>query len=92
MTQGNYPLKIDEYLAMGKPVVATHTRTMELFADHVYLAASPDQWLAMLDEALLYAGPSTAGARIAFARSHTWAASVQALYQALDSLSVALRH
>ena len=88
-TVGNYPLKIDEYLAMGKPVVATRTRTMELFADHVYLAAGPDQWLALLDEALRGAGPSTAGARIAFARSHTWAASVQALYQALDALPAA---
>lgn len=88
-TMGNYPLKIDEYLAMGKPVVATHTRTMELFADHVYLASSPDQWPTMLDEALLNAGPSTTEARIAFARSHTWAASAQALYQALAALPVA---
>jgi len=85
-TVGNYPLKIDEYLAMGKPVVATHTRTMELFADHVYLASGPEQWLTRLDEALAQAGPSTAAARMAFARSHTWAASVQALYQALAAL------
>ena len=28
ITEGNYPLKIDEYLAMGKPVVATSTHTM----------------------------------------------------------------
>ncbi|GAA4048093.1 hypothetical protein GCM10022409_38070 [Hymenobacter glaciei] len=88
-TVGNYPLKIDEYLAMGKPVVATHTRTMDLFADHVYLAKGQAQWLELLDEALMHAGPSTADARIAFARSHTWAASVQTLYQALDSLPTA---
>lgn len=85
-TVGNYPLKIDEYLAMGKPVVATATRTMELFADHVYLATGPDQWLRCLDEAMTDAGPSTAAARIAFARSHTWAASAGALYRVLHEL------
>lgn len=84
-TVGNYPLKIDEYLAMGKPVVATATRTMELFADHVYLATGPDHWLALLDRALAKAGPSTAQARVAFARSHTWAASAAALYRALEA-------
>ncbi|SEU04292.1 glycosyltransferase [Hymenobacter actinosclerus] len=84
ITIGNYPLKVDEYLAMGKPVVASATRTMELFARHVYLATGPQQWLAMLERALVQAGPGTAAARIAFAGSHTWAASVAALYQALQ--------
>ncbi|MBO2008263.1 glycosyltransferase [Hymenobacter negativus] len=83
LTVGNYPLKIDEYLAMGKPVVATATRTMELFADHVYLATSPEQWLHLLGLALTENDPARRQARIEFARSHTWEASVQALYAAL---------
>jgi glycosyltransferase involved in cell wall biosynthesis len=29
-TKGNYPRKIDEYLAMGKPVVATKTIAMDI--------------------------------------------------------------
>ena len=36
-TIGNYPRKIDEYLAMGKAVVATETETMGLFASHYLL-------------------------------------------------------
>src|SRR5690606_10176909 len=35
LTIGNYPRKIDEYLAMGKPVVAIRTEAMELFKDFV---------------------------------------------------------
>jgi hypothetical protein len=31
LTIGNYPRKIDEYLAMGKPIVATSTKTMQMF-------------------------------------------------------------
>ena len=41
VTIGNYPRKIDEYLAMGKPTVATSTKAMTVFADHVYLAKNP---------------------------------------------------
>ena len=37
MTEGNYPRKIDEYLCMGKPVVATRTDFMESFSNIVYL-------------------------------------------------------
>lgn len=85
ITVGNYPLKVDEYLAMGKPVVATYTRAMEMFAPYVYLPREPKDWLHLLERALAEAGPSSAADRIAFARSHTWAASAQALYSALDS-------
>ena len=38
VTIGNYPRKIDEYLAMGKPTVATKTEGMSVFADYTYLA------------------------------------------------------
>lgn len=84
VTMGNYPLKIDEYLAMGKPVVATRTRTMELFQDHVYLADGEAEWLAQLALALAEQDPARVAARIAFAQSHTWAASVGLLYDALE--------
>ena len=90
ITIGNYPLKIDEYLAMGRPVVATHTRAMDMFADHVYLAADPPAWLHALDRALAAGGPSSTAERIDFANSHTWAATTQALYDALASTSPAL--
>lgn len=86
VTVGNYPLKIDEYLAMGKPVVATRTRTMELFERHVYLADGQAQWLTQLTQALNEPdATSLAAGRIAFAQSHTWAASVELLYEALEA-------
>jgi glycosyltransferase involved in cell wall biosynthesis len=88
-TVGNYPLKIDEYLAMGKPVVATATGTMEMFGDHVYLAHTHQDWLEMLDRAITEGGPSTAAEGIAFAKSHTWEASAQALYDTLEQFKPA---
>jgi teichuronic acid biosynthesis glycosyltransferase TuaH len=86
ITIGNYPLKIDEYLAMGKPVVATATSAMDMFAQHVYLALGPDQWLAQLEAALRDHSPERAQERIAFAKSHTWEASVGVIYRALAEM------
>ena len=83
ITIGNYPLKIDEYLAMGKPTVATATRAMDMFADHVGLATGPAEWLAQLEIALADHSPLRRSARIAFTQGHTWTASVALLYQAV---------
>ena len=53
ITDGNYPLKIDEYLAMGKPTVATSTHTMRhIFANHTHLATTPEEWLSAIDRAV----------------------------------------
>jgi teichuronic acid biosynthesis glycosyltransferase TuaH len=83
ITRGNYPLKIDEYLAMGKPVVATRTRAMKLFEEYTYLADSPDQYPQLAEQALQENSNEKAEARIKFARSHTWENSMQDLYKAI---------
>lgn len=88
ITIGNYPLKIDEYLAMGKPTVATATRAMEMFADYVYLATGPTEWLAQLEAALADHSSQHRTARIAFTQGHTWTASVGLLYQAVAEVEV----
>lgn len=87
VTVGNYPLKIDEYLAMGKPVVATATKTMELFRDYVYLATHPDEYTLLVEKALRENNADMAAARIHFAGTHTWENSVAAIYQAILSTS-----
>lgn len=53
ITDGNFPLKVLEYLAMGKPVVATSTSTMrQVFAGHTYLAAGLEAFVSQIEEAL----------------------------------------
>ena len=72
ITDGNYPLKIDEYLAMGKPTVATSTHTMRhIFANHTHLATTPEEWLSAIDRAVTEADDEElAKQRIAFAETH----------------------
>jgi glycosyltransferase involved in cell wall biosynthesis len=83
VTIGNYPRKIDEYLAMGKPTVATGTRAMSIFSDHVYFAETLDEYIAQIERAMKDHTPQKEADRIAFARSHTWEASVEEIYKAM---------
>lgn len=82
ITDGNYPLKIDEYLAMGKPTVATNTHTMRnIFIDHTHLATNPEEWLSAIDSAVAEtADKELAKQRIAFAETHSWGHSVNKIY------------
>ncbi len=80
ITMGNYPRKVDEYLAMGKPVVATRTGTMELFKDHVFLCNNATEYVQAIEKALAENNPSVQEERIRFARSHSWENNVQAIY------------
>ncbi|HEY4287091.1 MAG TPA: glycosyltransferase [Puia sp.] len=84
ITKGNYPLKIDEYLAMGKPVIATRTDTMKLFEDHTWLADGPGDYPALIETALAHNSVEEQNRRIAFARSHTWENCIKELYKVIS--------
>ena len=84
LTIGNYPRKIDEYLAMGKPTVATDTPTMQIFSEHTYLGKTCEDYIRLIDKALKENSPSKRAARIRFAQSHTWENNIQAIQSAID--------
>lgn len=82
-TIGNYPRKVDEYLAMGKPVVATKTDTMSIFQEVVYLGETPEDYLLLIEKALLENNKDRFRKRIEVASTHTWEKSVMAIYEAM---------
>jgi glycosyltransferase involved in cell wall biosynthesis len=86
ITNGNYPRKVDEYLAMGKPVIATRTATMELFRDHVYLCTGLAEYNEAVENALADTGKEAAGRRILFARSHSWENNVNNIYHYINEV------
>jgi len=83
VTIGNYPRKIDEYLAMGKPVVATKTEAMSVFADYVSLAASAEDYVSMIGKELENNTLAKIKEREEFARMHTWENNVINIGKAL---------
>jgi glycosyltransferase involved in cell wall biosynthesis len=85
MTIGNYPRKVDEYLAAGKPVVATRTQAMEIFANETYLCDGWEDYINNIRNALEEKDKSArALRRVALAKSHTWEMSVLKLYKLLQ--------
>ncbi|MFC4210478.1 glycosyltransferase [Pedobacter lithocola] len=84
VTIGNYPRKIDEYLAVGKPVVATATKAMETFSDFVYLAENKEQYISLIEQALSEDKEEFQINRRNFALKHTWENSVKDLYTAIE--------
>ncbi len=81
LTIGNYPRKIDEYLAMGKITVATKTEAMSVFAEHTYLAITKEDYVVLIKKALEENSNEKKMARIAFADEHTWENNVKEIYK-----------
>jgi teichuronic acid biosynthesis glycosyltransferase TuaH len=92
MTIGNYPRKVDEYLAAGKPVVATKTSTMEAFGDYVYLCKTAEEYVDNIQTALKEKDVTLKYKRQAFAQSHTWKASIGKLYEVIENVSKIQNH
>lgn len=79
------PLKLREYLAMGKPVVAVSTPQIDKYADVVGVAHSREEFLAKLDAAM--AGPPPAAetrARQARVAGESWDARVRQVFEVIE--------
>jgi glycosyltransferase involved in cell wall biosynthesis len=86
ITIGNYPRKVDEYLALGKPVIATTTDTMLLFKDQVYLCANAKEYKEALEKAIHENTSEKIQQRILFAKSHSWENNVKEIYKQIENL------
>lgn len=84
VTIGNYPRKIDEYLAMEKPVVATDTIAMSIFKDYTYLAKNKEDYVRLIEIALKEDSEIKRQERRMFASSHTWENNVKEIYKAIN--------
>ncbi len=86
VTIGNYPRKIDEYLYMGKPTVATKTKAMQMFNEHCYLATDVMGYELSIKKALKENSSEKEKARKAFAETHSWENSVNNIYHSIEQL------
>jgi len=68
-----YPLKINEYLAAGLPVVATPFSLLDDFSGVITLAESPVAFATALRTALADTSTERVAQRIAMARGNSWA-------------------
>ncbi len=85
-TRHSNPLKLREYLATGKPVVAVPTPETERFAGVVALADTPEKFLAAIERALAEDTPEAAAKRRDAIRGSSWDARFQQTAAIVDSL------
>jgi len=84
VTIGNYPRKIDEYLSMGKPTVATRTEAMSVFANYTYLAESKEEYIVCIEKALQEDTDQLHLSREEFSHGHTWENNIREISIAIE--------
>lgn len=89
LTYSIYPLKINEYLAAGKPVVSTtFSEDIRTFANCCYLAENHDLFLQGIQQALAENDPALTALRTATAAANTWEARIKHLQKLVDAVVV----
>ncbi|MEW6308912.1 MAG: glycosyltransferase [Bacillota bacterium] len=88
VTYHSNPIKVYEYLAAGKPVVATPLPELEQFADVLTLAAGVEATVSAIDACLreeaTAAGPALRGKRREAVRRHHWDQRVAQMLAAME--------
>jgi glycosyltransferase involved in cell wall biosynthesis len=79
------PLKLREYLATGKPVVAVPIPETSRFADFVRIAGSPEEFLSAIEDALASDSPAEAQRRMAAVAGMSWEARVNEVLAVVES-------
>ncbi len=83
------PIKLREYLAMGKPIVSVSTPEIDKYGDVVAIARSHEEFLAKLDQALSRPPtPDEVRRRMDRVRSESWEARLEeVLYRVHQALT-----
>jgi len=85
LTKSIYPLKINEYLAAGKPVIATHfSEDIYSFKDVAYIAENHDEFINYIDIAIAENTEEKKQERIKATLQNTWTARVDAFWKILS--------
>ncbi len=85
LTKSIYPLKINEYLAAGKSVVATSfSEDIAGFKEYIYLADTEEAFIQQIDSALFPQTKEQIQQRVDCANSNTWKARVSQFWNIID--------
>ncbi len=85
LTKSIYPLKINEYLAAGRAVVATaFSDDIRTFAHCAYVVDNQADFVQAIDQALIENSTEKIKARTDTASGNTWAARIAQLHQLIE--------
>jgi len=78
------PLKLREYLATGKPIVAVSAPEIDRFSAHVRIAATPQQFLEQIEAALTTDTAARREARMQSVASQSWDARIDDVVRVVE--------
>jgi len=78
------PIKLKEYLALGKPVVSTYYPEVQPYADVVHVARDDEQFVAAIREALAQDEPGKVKQRRQKVRDETWDSKVARIQEFME--------
>jgi teichuronic acid biosynthesis glycosyltransferase TuaH len=85
LTESIYPLKINEYLAAGRPVISTgFSDDIRTFRDVIYLADSHHEFISLIDRALDENSKDAVQQRVEVAQTNTWSARIDQFWDLVD--------
>lgn len=85
LTKSIYPLKINEYLTAGKPVVTTaFSEDIIDFKDVAYVSETDEDFLQNIEKAIREDGTEKQQLRISTAQKNTWEARVEQFWKYLE--------
>ena len=87
LTRCTNPVKLYEYMAAGKPVVAAPMPEVVAASDLVYIADDATSFADRIAQALAEDSPALRVRRQQWAREHNWANRARQLAQAIDRLT-----
>jgi len=88
LTSMVYPLKLNEYLLAGKPVIATNfSRDLSSFEPHVYIAHNAEEFARLISISVQEDSSSRISARIDCARQNSWSARATRFFELLHQES-----
>ena len=82
-------IKVREYLATGKPVVISPLPEYEPMADVLRIARSRDEFIALIEDALIETDPELAHKRQSAVQSGTWAARAEWVSKLIEQVAAA---
>ena len=86
LTKSIYPLKINEYLAGGKPVITTNfSEDIRMFSDVVYIARDHDDFISLIAQSLEENDNTLAMKRLEHASRNSWASRVEDFWGIVDN-------
>ena len=78
------PLKLYDYMAVGKPIVATDTPSAHMFKDVIRIAASKEGFVRQVEEAMRENSPNLSNKRRQIASQNTWEKRVRQISELIQ--------